>query len=106
MATRKHPPLKPPVISDAFLEGGVSTRAAAPAEAPPAAHAHGLSLELLEDVVPVQMVSIKIPLPLYNDIERLRRHTRLTMTKIFVESATPEVAKLLADLEAKLGRKP
>lgn len=49
----------------------------------------------------VRMVSFKIPVALYNDIDYLRSHAKLTATDIFVKSATPQVARLLAELKER-----
>lgn len=75
------------------------------ADAPVAPKEHTepqLRLTLPElDIEPVKMVSLKIPLSLYADIDALRRETGITLTDIFVKCATPEVELLKEQLERR-----
>lgn len=48
-----------------------------------------------------KVVTMKIPIQLYADIDEIRSETGLTATEIFVRTATPEVAELLRQLRER-----
>lgn len=118
MASRK--PLRAPVVpAKDFLDGApIDTveqpaKAAAkpkrepkPKAAKPVAHAPDQLDLVLTDVEaePSKLVSMKIPLKLYEGIDKVRRNSRLTLTDIFVKSAEPQVARLLAEIEGRKAR--
>jgi hypothetical protein len=104
-------PLRPPVVSPAFLDGAPIAPAA---EAKPARKARAvvkrepepqpepLTLSDVE-VEPTRLVSLKIPLKMFTDIDEIRRHSRVTLTDIFVKSAAPQVARLMEQLKKRQG---
>lgn len=105
--------LKPPVVAASFLEGAPIKPADAPAKpkrepkAKPAIAAVPDQTELtLTDVEiePTKLVSLKIPLKMFEDIDTLRRASRITLTDILVKSAAPQIARLMDELKKRQGK--
>ncbi len=57
------------------------------------------------EIEPTKLVSLKIPLRMFEDIDTLRRNSRITLTDIFVKSAAPQVARLMVELGKRQGHK-
>lgn len=116
MPSRK--PLKAPVM-EAFLDGAPIKPADAPAPKPkrapkpkaakptPIAKAPDQTELTLTDVEiePTKLVSLKIPLKMFEDIDTLRRASRITLTDILVKSAAPQIARLMDELKKRGLRK-
>jgi hypothetical protein len=102
------PTLKPPVVPSAFLEGAAGAAVTAPKpgavqKVPAAPKIPELTLTDVE-IEATKLVSLKIPLKMYEDIDTLRRNSNITLTDIFVKSAAPQVARLIEELRKKQGK--
>jgi hypothetical protein len=100
-------PLKVP--TQEFLEGAPvqpaepkPKRVAKPKPAPIAEAPAQLDLTLTDvEIEPTKLVSLKIPLKMFEDIDTLRRNSRITLTDIFIKSAAPQVSRLIEQLNKR-----